>query len=126
MPFSGERLKRARMAKGMNQAELGKSVGVAYQQIGRWEQMQSLPSPDTLAQLAQTLECTADWLLELVDTPGDHLAERGLSEDEVQMLQLYRRGALPQLIQRLVVQLADGSTPRQTVSDETGQANIAS
>ena len=126
MPFSGERLKRARLAKGMNQAELGKAIGVAYQQIGRWEQKQSLPSPDTLAQLAQLLGCTADWLLELVDTPGDHLAERGLSEDEVQMLQLYRRGALPQLIQRLVVQLADGSAPRQTIGDAAGETHIAS
>src|SRR5579859_2675884 len=112
MPFSAERLKQARQRAGLSQAQLGQRLGVVFQQVAKWEQKVSAPTPDTLGRLAQILGCTTDWLLELVDEPTSHLYDTDLSEDERQLILLYRRGELPDLIQRLVTELAGGNAQK--------------
>ena len=125
MPFSGERLKQARLRSGFSQVELGKQLGVAYQQIARWETQKVPPSSDTLARLAQILGCTADWLLELVDQPTERLVEQALSEDERRLLMMYRHGQLPELIRRLVTELAEGDVKKNPMIDGSGQTDVS-
>ena len=125
MPFSGERLKQARLRSGLSQVELGKQLGVVYQQIARWEAQKVPPSSDTLARLAQILGCTTDWLLELVDQPTERLAEQALSEDERQLVMMYRYGQLPELIRRLVTELAEGDVKKDPLIDGSSQTDVS-
>jgi len=124
MPFSGERLKQARQRIGLSQSDLGQQLGVAYQQIGRWEQNHSLPSSDTLARMAQILGCTADWLLELVEQPEERLTEQDLSEEERRFILMYRYGQLPELIRRLVTEMAERDVHKDSVINGPHQADV--
>lgn len=60
-----ERLKEARRAKKYSQAELSHRLGVTQQAVGKWETGRSTPDPQTVAQLAEILDTTADALLGL-------------------------------------------------------------
>lgn len=59
----GDYLKQARKAKKMSQAELAQRVGVTQQAVGKWERGQSTPNPNMVAQIADVLGTTADFLL---------------------------------------------------------------
>ena len=124
MPFSAERLKQARQRANLTQEQVGQRLGVLQQQVGKWENGVSAPGSETLARLAQLLGCTTDWLLELVDAPDDHLHSTDLSEEERELITLFRRGALPNLIQRLVLQLAEGNLRKESSADEPDQPDV--
>lgn len=49
-------ISKARIAKGMTQAQLAKAIGVQPSQIGAWEQGTRKPKLDALKKLAETLE----------------------------------------------------------------------
>lgn len=55
MPI-GERIRAARKAKGMTQADLGLRLGISYQSIGQWERGLRYPTLDSLRKLAEALE----------------------------------------------------------------------
>ncbi len=63
-----ERLKQARKAKKLSQAEVSRLLGVTQQAVGKWETGRSTPDPGTVARLAGILDTTADALLGLYDT----------------------------------------------------------
>jgi len=117
MPFSADRLRQARLHRGLTQTSLGQALGVVAQQVLKWEKHVSVPAPETLARMAQVLGCTTDWLLELVDEPAGYLYSQALSETEQQLIELYRLGELPELIQRLVAEIANGKVQKDTVVD---------
>lgn len=60
-----ERLKLARKAKNLSQAEVSRLLGVTQQAVGKWETGRSTPDPQTVARLAEILDTTADTLLGL-------------------------------------------------------------
>ena len=62
-----ERLKQARKAKKLSQAEVSRQLGVTQQAVGKWEAGRSTPDPQTVARLAEMLDTTADALLGLHD-----------------------------------------------------------
>lgn len=63
MPDSfGERIKAARLAKGMTQEELAEALGTQYVQVGRWERNVTSPRPKTIRAIAQTLGVTFEQL----------------------------------------------------------------
>jgi transcriptional regulator with XRE-family HTH domain len=59
----GERIKQLRTNKGLTQAELGKSVGLSYAQIGRYENKGMQPSAKVIKKLADALGVSPDYLL---------------------------------------------------------------
>lgn len=63
-----ERLKQARKAKKLSQAEVSRQLGVTQQAVGKWETGRSTPDPQTVARLAEMLGTTADMLLGLQET----------------------------------------------------------
>ena len=65
-----ERLKEARRAKKYSQAELSHRLGVTQQAVGKWETGRSTPDPQTVAQLAEILDTTADALLACAKIPS--------------------------------------------------------
>lgn len=65
-----ERLKQARKAKKISQAEVSRRLGVTQQAVGKWETGRSTPDPGTIARLAEILDTTADALLGLHGAVG--------------------------------------------------------
>jgi|GEM_PF-6541531 len=58
-----DRIHEARCRSGMSQEELAAGIGVSRQAVSRWETGDSLPEAGRIAQLAETLGVSADWLL---------------------------------------------------------------
>ena len=71
-----ERLKQARKAKKISQAEVSRQLGVTQQAVGKWETGRSTPDPQTVARLAEILDTTADALLGLQDAAGGQAFSR--------------------------------------------------
>jgi transcriptional regulator with XRE-family HTH domain len=117
MPLRPDRLKQRRQQKGFNQADFARAMSVSQQQIARWEGGQNDPTGDALARMAKALDCTVDWLLGLVAQPHAHQPPRELTADEHQLLELYRQGRLPDMISRLVNELAGTQSKESLVVD---------
>lgn len=59
----GEKLKAARKAAGMSQADLAEKVGCRQKDISRWESGLHEPGALTLKKMAQVLGCSMDDLV---------------------------------------------------------------
>lgn len=60
-----ERLKEARTRKGLKQVEFAEMIGVSQKDISRWENGVRTPNIESLISICNTLEVSADELLEL-------------------------------------------------------------
>ncbi|WP_405736164.1 helix-turn-helix domain-containing protein [Bifidobacterium sp.] len=69
----GRRITAMRGYRVMTQEELGELVGVAKQTVSNWENDRRVPRANELKALCRALECSSDYLLELVDEPSDHV-----------------------------------------------------
>ena len=79
MDFS-QRLKKARLEKGFSKSELAAQVGVHFSQIGRYEEKGALPSADVMANIANVLEVTTDYLM---NGTSDDMANHALTDKEL-------------------------------------------
>lgn len=61
----GERIRSARKAAGLTQAQLAKKLGVPYQSVGQWERGTRNPKYETLERIAAALETSASELMGL-------------------------------------------------------------
>lgn len=59
----GEKLRAARKAAGMTQAELAEAIGCRQKDISRWEAGTHEPGALTLKKMAQALGCSMDDLV---------------------------------------------------------------
>ena len=59
----GDRIKAARLAKGMNQEQLGEKLGVSFQAVSSWETGKFVPDSDHLPALSRALDLSIDALL---------------------------------------------------------------
>ena len=64
----GARIAIARKANGFNQDQLAEAVGVHKQTISRWESGKRAPNGEEVRLIAETLNCSADFILGLTDT----------------------------------------------------------
>jgi transcriptional regulator with XRE-family HTH domain len=76
----GERLRKARLEKGLSKKDLGDKIGVHYAQIGRYENKGMVPAADVLAKIANVLEVTSDYLM---NGTTDDLANSSLIDKEL-------------------------------------------
>jgi transcriptional regulator with XRE-family HTH domain len=60
---TGKRILELRHRKGMTQEQLGQQLHVSGQAVSKWENGDSLPDTTLLGSLAETLECSIDYLL---------------------------------------------------------------
>ena len=58
----GERIRKARKAKGMSQEELAEKLGVSFQAVSTWEQGKFIPDSEHLPMLARELNLSLDAL----------------------------------------------------------------
>lgn len=59
----GKRIVELRHQKGFTQEQLGQKLNVSGQAVSKWENGDSLPDTTLLVSLANTFECTIDYLL---------------------------------------------------------------
>ncbi|MBR2663890.1 MAG: helix-turn-helix domain-containing protein [Clostridia bacterium] len=59
----GDRIKAARLAKGMKQETLGEKLGVSFQAVSSWETGKFIPDSDHLPALSRELDLSIDALL---------------------------------------------------------------
>ncbi len=78
----GDRIKAARLAKGLSQEQLGEKLGVSFQAVSTWEQGKFLPDAERLPELAKVLDLSLDslfteekknWELKPVNSDVSHM-----------------------------------------------------
>jgi transcriptional regulator with XRE-family HTH domain len=87
--FRGDRLREARVRRGMSQAALAHRTQASAAQIRRYELQNGDPSVELLTRLAGALNVSADWLVGISDMPDRYPTE--LSQAELHLIQAYRR-----------------------------------
>jgi len=94
--MNGERLKRVRTEKGLKQYELAKAIGIQPSMISRYESNRDSPSDPIKKLIAQYLNVTLDYFLDVVDLPAPCYNEQifftledGLTNDERVTLDLF-------------------------------------
>ena len=80
-----EQIKNLRTAKGINQVELAKCLGVTKQSVSNWENENIMPSIDMLIKIAEYFGVTTDFLLGLSE--NHTLNTTGLSEIQIAHIQ---------------------------------------
>jgi len=88
MSVYGDRIKAIRKRNGVTQQALAEAASVGNSYISMLENGTNTPNWQLLADFATKLECSADYLLGLVDEPQGRVA--GLSEAEERLLGLLR------------------------------------
>ncbi len=58
-----ENIKKLRVARGINQVEFGKALGVSKQCVSNWENDNVMPSIEMLVKIADFFNVTTDYLL---------------------------------------------------------------
>ena len=64
----GERIREARMAKGMTMEELGEKLGVSHAAVSRWESNDRKPRLEHLFRLSLLLDVEVNYLIGLRKT----------------------------------------------------------
>jgi transcriptional regulator with XRE-family HTH domain len=59
----GVKISQLRRSRGMTQEDLGKRLSVSAQAVSKWENGDSLPDLSLIVQLAETYDCSTDYLL---------------------------------------------------------------
>ena len=125
MAFRPDRLKYLRNRKNINQQELADMLGMTQPQIARWENGSTEPQVEAVVRIAKALSCTTDWLLGLSDDAQSHAKLRELNFDEQRLIELYRQQKLPEIISRLVNELAArANTQADLVVDSPDKPDI--
>jgi transcriptional regulator with XRE-family HTH domain len=86
-----DRLKALREKRGWSQRELARLCGLGEAQIGKYESGQTDPTVTSLKTIADKLDVSADYLLGISDDPRRHIDASALSDEEYQMLRIFRR-----------------------------------
>jgi len=105
MPLSAQRLRQVRELRGLTQRQLGELCGITLYQISRYETNKSDISGDSLEALARSLDVSADYLLGLSQHTKGQLGDSHLNEEELAILDTFRREGWPGLIRFGAAQL---------------------
>jgi transcriptional regulator with XRE-family HTH domain len=87
-----ERLQAIRVKNGFTQETLAAELKTDKRQVTRWENGESVPGGEKLAELAKVLQVSTDYLLGLSDDPMPHMRIDNMSDDERRVVAAMRRG----------------------------------
>lgn len=102
----GKRIRDLRLSRGLTQQELGEVIGGNKQQVHRIEHG-SLPTIDTVKQLAAFFEVSTDYLMGLTDEPNGHLETTPLSADEQRFLAAIRGKSFHKVLEMLAALMGE-------------------
>lgn len=74
----GERIKQARIKKGLTQEELARRLGISYPTLSKYENGHRIPDANLLSHLAKELDCDPGWLL--IGDEGGHFDQNPCSD----------------------------------------------
>ena len=86
MLILNENIKRLRLARGLNQVEFAKIMGVSKQCVSNWENDNILPSIDMLVRIAGYFRVSCDYLLDIDERKTIDVS--GLSDEEIAHISL--------------------------------------
>ncbi len=98
-----ERLKQARVKKGISQNQLAKDIGIHVTNISRYERGENRPTSDVLTKLANALDVTGDFLM---DGSMDDKAQNAISDKEL-LSQFQKVSQMPNDRKIIVKELID-------------------
>ncbi len=106
---TGERIRAARLARGMTQADLARAIGVSRSAVAQWETDRAGQIRGNLARIASVLGISVGHLVS-----GDTAEDRVDTPDALALLRLYRTLTPDdrQLLLRTAVRLSRAS-PRE-------------
>lgn len=104
--FRGDRMREQRDRRGLTQTQLAEMIHGKQPQIKDYELNRRVPQADTLARICTALECSADYLLELSDQPGEQMPS--LSSQELALLDVIKNGVSFEALQALMAFLKGG------------------
>ncbi len=86
------RITLLRKEKGISQVSLAMKLNFSQKMISAYENGKSEPSISTLKRLAEIFDTSVDYLINYTDirNPIDKIAQSGLSEEECELLNIYR------------------------------------
>lgn len=103
MPIIGERVEKLRERQGLTIVELSQKLGVGTNTIWRWMHGKSQPNAIRLAELAEALNTSSNYLLGATDDPTPlPLTKTDITQKEYRLLDAYRRGDLREAMRLLL------------------------
>lgn len=81
-----ENIKRLRMARGLNQVEFAKVMGVSKQCVSNWENDNVMPSIEMLIKIADFFNVTTDYILGR--DARTYIDVTGLSDEQISHISL--------------------------------------
>lgn len=87
-----ERLKAARLKNHLTQGELAQKLNIDAMQISRWEKGHKIPRSERLAEIAQVLNVSVDYLLGVSDEPSIRVKIENLTIEEMAIITALRSG----------------------------------
>lgn len=97
-----ERLREARLKNHLTQAELAEKLNTENNQISRWEQGHKVPRGERLAEIAQVLNVSVDYLLGISDEPTIRVRIENVTLEEMAILSALRNGEREEAIKIIV------------------------
>ena len=85
------RIKELRCEHGLSQRALAKKIGANQKTVNLWEREKSSPSADFVVALADTFECSADYLLGREDDIGRVNVIKDITAEEQTVLEKYNK-----------------------------------
>lgn len=79
----GERIKEARLAKGLTQKQLAEMLNATDATVNRYEKGVRSPDPETLKAIADILDVSVDYLLGKTDIPNAYIPEEYTKKHKV-------------------------------------------
>lgn len=92
------RITKLRKEKGISQISLAMQLNVSQKTISDYENGKSEPGISTLKHMADIFNTSVDYIIEYTDvrTPLDKIAQRELSEEECELISIFRCLSLKQ------------------------------
>lgn len=78
-----ERLKQLRNAKGFSQKQFAQQLNVSASTVGMYEQGRRTPDSNTLARIADIMDCSTDYILGRVDDPEVKIIPKEMLPEEL-------------------------------------------
>ncbi len=112
MPLRTDRLKEIRKDRGFTQRYMATRLGCTQPQYSDWENERFPPGAEIVAQMANVLQVTVDYLYGFVDKPSDTLKEEGLTDEERKFVYRIRTNPLAYLlVSRILDALPESEEP---------------
>ena len=103
MNFIPERLIEIRKSRGINKAEAARQLNISAMGYGRYESGEREPSYQMVSFIAQTLDCSVDYLYGISDNPTPNKLTISADKEPNLFLLVEKTRNDPDLLKRLLI-----------------------